>query len=39
VVGSERTGLVRKSSGAAHFMPKSKVIRKKPSFDELLHKY
>jgi hypothetical protein len=33
------TGLARKSGGAANFMPKSKLMRKKPNFAELLHKY
>jgi hypothetical protein len=33
------TGLVRKSGRAESILPKSKVMRKKPSFDELLHKY
>jgi hypothetical protein len=38
-VPTDLTGIVRNSGGATNFMPKSKVMRKKPSFDELLHKY
>jgi hypothetical protein len=33
------TGLARKSGRAESIPPNSKVMRKKPSFDELLHKY
>jgi hypothetical protein len=33
------TGLARKYGGAANFMPTSKVMKKKPSFAEFLHKY
>jgi hypothetical protein len=33
------TGIVRNFGGGANFMPKSKVMRNKPSFNESLHKY